>query len=145
MITPKINPLRMLTWYQHFMDAQKQPSRGVLCSENMQQIYRRTPMPKCDFNKVAKQLWNPQFGKGVFLQICFIFQEYLFQRALLASCFWMFLILQYLTKILRPILFPPLSMLFTGIWDIVLAQASALLLLQYAATLGRGKGPNLFL
>ena len=37
---------------------QKQPSRGVLrksCSENMQQIYRRTPMSKCDFNKVAKQ------------------------------------------------------------------------------------------
>ena len=29
------------------------------CSENMQQIYRRTPMPKCDSNKVAKQLyWN---------------------------------------------------------------------------------------
>ena len=29
---------------------QKQPSRGVLkkrCFENMQQIYRRTPMPKC--------------------------------------------------------------------------------------------------
>ena len=25
----------------------------------MQQIYRRTPLPKCDFNKVAKQLcWN---------------------------------------------------------------------------------------
>ena len=23
------------------------------CSENMQQIYRRIPMPKCDFNKVA--------------------------------------------------------------------------------------------
>ena len=36
---------------------QKQPHRGVLkkrCSENMQQIYRRTPMPKCDFNEVAK-------------------------------------------------------------------------------------------
>ena len=33
----------------------KQPSRRVLiksCSENMEQIYRRTPMPKCDFNKV---------------------------------------------------------------------------------------------
>ena len=32
---------------------QKQQSRGVLrkrCSKNMQQIYRRTPMPKCDFN-----------------------------------------------------------------------------------------------
>ena len=27
-----------------------------MCSENMQQIYRRTPIPKCDFNKVAKQL-----------------------------------------------------------------------------------------
>ena len=39
---------------------QKQPSRAVLrrrCSENMQQIYRRTPMPKCDFNKVALQLY----------------------------------------------------------------------------------------
>ena len=40
---------------------QKQPFRGVLskrCSENMQQIYRRTPMLKCDFNKVAEQLIN---------------------------------------------------------------------------------------
>ena len=26
------------------------------CSENMQQIYKRAPMPKCDFNKFAKQL-----------------------------------------------------------------------------------------
>ena len=43
-------------------NTQKQPSSGVLrkrCSENMQQIYRRKPMPKCDFNRVAKQLyWN---------------------------------------------------------------------------------------
>ena len=39
---------------------QKQPPRGVLkkwCSENMQQIYRRTPMSNCDFNKVPKQLY----------------------------------------------------------------------------------------
>ena len=31
---------------------QKQPPTGVLkkrCSEYMQQIYRRTPMPNCDF------------------------------------------------------------------------------------------------
>ena len=31
--------------------------RGVLrksCSENIQQIYRRTPMTKCEFSKVAK-------------------------------------------------------------------------------------------
>ena len=42
--------------------AQKQPPRSVIkkkCFENMQQIYRRTPMPKCDFNKVALQVnWN---------------------------------------------------------------------------------------
>ena len=39
---------------------QKKPSRDVLrkrFSENMQQIYRRTPIPKCDFNKVAKKLY----------------------------------------------------------------------------------------
>ena len=39
---------------------QKQPCRGVLSkrfSKNMQQIYRRTSMPKGDFNKVAKQLY----------------------------------------------------------------------------------------
>ena len=40
----------------------KQPSRSVLrksYSENMQQIYRRTPIPNCDFNKVTLQLyWN---------------------------------------------------------------------------------------
>ena len=35
---------------------QKQPSRGVLRkrrSGNMHHIYRRTPLPNCDFNKVA--------------------------------------------------------------------------------------------
>ena len=41
---------------------QKQSPTGVSrrrCSENMQQIYRRTPMSKCDFSKVALQLyWN---------------------------------------------------------------------------------------
>ena len=39
---------------------QKQPPRGVprkMCSENMQQNYRRTPMAKCDFNEIAKQLY----------------------------------------------------------------------------------------
>ena len=38
----------------------KQPSRGVLnkrFSENIQQIYRRTPVPKCDLNKASKQLY----------------------------------------------------------------------------------------
>ena len=39
---------------------QKQPSKGIprkRCSENMQQTYRITPMPKCDFNNIAKQLY----------------------------------------------------------------------------------------
>ena len=39
---------------------QKQLLRGVLnksFSENLQGIYRRAPMPKYDFNKVALQLY----------------------------------------------------------------------------------------
>ena len=42
------------------MKTQKQPSIGVLIkaySEKMHQIYRRTPMPKCDFNKVEQQFY----------------------------------------------------------------------------------------
>ena len=70
--TDKENPIfcKYLAFFQCFDDTidtryhydpdniiQKHPSRGLLrkrCSENIQQIYRRTPMPKCDFNKVAK-------------------------------------------------------------------------------------------
>ena len=43
------------------MSFQKQPSSGFLRKRffvYMHQIYRRTPMPKCDFNKVAKQLFE---------------------------------------------------------------------------------------
>ena len=43
-----------------YYNCQKHPPLGVLrkrCFENMQQIYRRTPMPKCDFDKIAKQLY----------------------------------------------------------------------------------------
>ena len=39
---------------------QKQPSRGIFmkkCSENMQQVYRTAPIPKCDFNNVTLQLY----------------------------------------------------------------------------------------
>ena len=41
----------------HLIKTQKQPLRGISrkrCSENMQQTYRRTPTPECDFNNVAK-------------------------------------------------------------------------------------------
>ena len=37
-----------------YQNGLKHPFRGVLwksCSENMQQMYRRTTTPKCDFNK----------------------------------------------------------------------------------------------
>ena len=65
---------------------QKQPFRGVLrkqFSENMQQIYRRTSMPKYDFNKVATLL-KSHFGMGV---LCCIFSKHFFLRAHLESCF----------------------------------------------------------
>ena len=58
-----LDKVRNLIWSSissHSLE--KQPSIGVLikrCSENMKQIYRRTPIPKCDFSKVSKQLsWN---------------------------------------------------------------------------------------
>ena len=41
--------------------SQMQPSTRVFrksCFGNMRQIYRRTPMPKCDFNKVVLQLYE---------------------------------------------------------------------------------------
>ena len=52
-----------LQWLNYFLSVrQKQSFRGVLrkrCSEIMLQIYRRTPKPKCDFYKAAKQFyWN---------------------------------------------------------------------------------------
>ena len=51
------------------LNVQKQPFRGVLlkrCSENMQQIYRRTPMPQWDFNKVALSLYRNRNSAWVF-------------------------------------------------------------------------------
>ena len=47
---------------------QREPSRGVLkkrCSEHMQQIYRRTAILKCDFNKIAAKLLKSHFSMGV--------------------------------------------------------------------------------
>ena len=48
---------------EFFCKNPKLPCRGVprkMCSWNMQQIYRKTFMPKCNFSKVALQLyWNP--------------------------------------------------------------------------------------
>ena len=53
-----INKSKALTKH-HMCVNQKQLPGGVLskrCSENMHQIYRRTPILKCDLNENAKQL-----------------------------------------------------------------------------------------
>ena len=56
----------------------------------MQQIYRRAPMPKCDFSKVTKQreatLMKSHFGKDVHLLICCIFSQQLLIRTPLGGC-----------------------------------------------------------
>ena len=61
---------------------QKQPFRGVfkkICSENMQQIYRRTH---------AATLLKSHFGLGFLLWICCIFPEHLLWRTPLEGYFW---------------------------------------------------------
>ena len=60
--------LELANGFQSFT-IQKQLFRGALrkrCSENMQQIHKRTLMPKCDFNKVATLL-KSHFGIDVLL------------------------------------------------------------------------------
>ena len=51
------NVIKKYPHHKH-LGIQKQPPRGILkkrFSENMH--YRRTPMPKCDFNRIALQLY----------------------------------------------------------------------------------------
>ena len=54
---------------------------------NIQQIYNRTPMPKCDFNKIALRLYWNRTSASVFsckLAACFqntFFQEHLWVTA----------------------------------------------------------------
>ena len=71
--------------------SQKQPSRGVCrkrYSENMQQTYKRTLMSKCDFNKVAKQLYRNHTSAWVFsCKFAAYFQNTLLLRTPLGGCF----------------------------------------------------------
>ena len=63
---------------EHYL--QKQPPKDAprkRCSENMPQIYRRTPMPKCDFNKVA---WVFSFKFVAYFQNTF-YQEHFWVAA----------------------------------------------------------------
>ena len=68
------NSFEIFPNFYHFLTYfQKQPSRGVLkerSSGNMQQIYRRAPMRKCNFSKTEKtrrmkktDWWNSFFTK----------------------------------------------------------------------------------
>ena len=72
---------------------QKQPSRGVhmkSCSENIQPICRRTPMPKCNFNKVSCNFVEITFQHGCSLvNRLYILRKYLFLRTPLEDYFWM--------------------------------------------------------
>ena len=55
---------------------EKLPSRGVLrkrCYENVQQIYKRTPMPKYDFLSFTKQLY---MKKTMLMKKTVIFQKF---------------------------------------------------------------------
>ena len=65
-----------------FDEKQKQPFGDVLTkrySKNMQKINRRTPMSKCDFNKVAlSTLLRSYFGMVILLYFYCIFSEHLF-------------------------------------------------------------------
>ena len=62
-----------------YLYLQKQPPRCVLekrYSENMQQVCRRTAMPKCDFNKVAQQLyWNRTSARVLSCKFAVYFQN----------------------------------------------------------------------
>ena len=57
--------------YKNTSRFQKHSSRAVLrkkCSEKMQQIYRRTPMSKCDFNKNRTSAWVFSCNVDAFFQ-----------------------------------------------------------------------------
>ena len=72
---------------------QKQQPTGVLkkrCSENMQQIYRRAPMPKCDFNKAALLCNFIEIAlrhRCSLVNLLHIFRH-LFLGTPLGGCFW---------------------------------------------------------
>ena len=61
------------------LNDQKQPSIDALRQrsfKNMQQVYKRTFMPKCDFNKVVLQLyWNHTWARVSSCKLAAFFQN----------------------------------------------------------------------
>ena len=54
--------------------SEEQPSRGVLrkrCSENIQQIYKGTLMPKCDFNNIFRTPFTKNTSERLLLKIAY--------------------------------------------------------------------------
>ena len=79
-----------VNYMYNIFNLQKQPPRGILtkrCSENMQQIYGRTSMPKCDFNKVRHLYWNRTSAWVFCCKFAAYFQN-TFSEEQLGSCFW---------------------------------------------------------
>ena len=67
----------------------------------MLQIYRRTPIPKCDLRSCFTTLLKSHFGMGAPMQNCSIFSENLFLRTPLDGCFCVKLLVKSLSP--RPI------------------------------------------
>ena len=91
----KMNQLHLMNFFF------QQPSKSVLrkrCSENMHQIYWRTPLPTCDFNKVAKQVYrNHTFLAWVFFCKFAAYFQNTFSKehfSIIASVLFKFKILQ---------------------------------------------------
>ena len=61
------------------------------CPENIQELYRKTPMPKCDFNKVALEIYWNRISAWVFSSKFAAPLLYLFLRTPLDGCFRFFL------------------------------------------------------
>ena len=82
--TRKIRTTKKILLIHFFMIyIQKQSSRGILmkrCSENMQQVYWRTPIPKCDFNKDSLQLYCNHTLVWVFCKFAAYFQNTFLQE-----------------------------------------------------------------
>ena len=81
---------RKKNFYKNFWVSNSK--RGVILRNSRipnLQIYRRTSMPKCDFNKVALQLYWKYTSAWVFCcKFCYIFSEHHFLRTPLDGCFW---------------------------------------------------------
>ena len=107
-INQDIDVWRKLGW--GIRKIQKQPPRSVprkKCSENMQQIYKRTPMRKCDFNKAAKQFyWNHTLAWVFSCKFAAYFQstfsyQHLWTAASVISPYWLHNSCTKLNKIWR--------------------------------------------